>query len=265
MQFLYCHAEVQKDLRANFGLRMFIYQSLLMLKYDEVAFTALAIFIGEAPKAEHKKFERQHFGTTLSYLFNVYVVIEQDEAVLMASDNPIAIAILAAKYTAETEKDEVRRFAYKRKVFELAFAKNIPRDKIMRLLIFVHDCMSLSPAMETRFNDEFPIFKEEKIEAMQITERHWDLFDAFYKKASGGKSFRATLAQQQAELAEQQVELAKKEAERQAALAEKEAIKEAENAKIVRKLYSELNFSAEKIADLMEYDLAFVQKVISEI
>jgi hypothetical protein len=150
-------------------------------------------------------------------------------------------------------------------VFELAFAKNIPRDKIMRLLIFVHDCMSLSPAMETRFNDEFPIFKEEKIEAMQITERHWDLFDAFYKKASGGKSFRATLAQQQAELAEQQVELAKKEAERQAALAEKEAIKEAENAKIVRKLYSELNFSAEKIADLMEYDLAFVQKVIAEV
>jgi hypothetical protein len=67
-------------------------------------------------------------------------------------------------------------------------------------------------------------------------------------------------AERQALIAEKEAE---KEAEKLALIAEKEAEKELANRKTIKKLLG-TDFSPEKIADLLEFDLAFVQKVAIE-
>jgi hypothetical protein len=218
-----------------------------MLRYDDMeAFTALAIFIGDTPKEAHRKFERNDFGTCLSYMFNVFAVAEQDEATLIASDNIIALAVLAAKYTFMTTSNDINRFAYKRKVFELAVEKKIPRDKILNLLIFVHEIMDLSADLEFDFNERFPIFNEKNADNMNYHPIKTDLAEAWYAQVHG-KTFKQEIEEL----------IAEKEAE-------KEAEKKAEQRNIILKLHNELSFSAEKIADLMEYDLAFVSQIIAD-
>ncbi len=281
-QVLLLHTEVQKALENDFPQRMYLYQTLTLLRYDMSQFTALAIFIGDAPPESQTKFEREHFGTKLGYYFNNFIVIEQDDEKLMASDNPIAIAILAAKYTHLTGENDINRFKYKRKVFELATNKKIPREKILNLLIFVHECMGLSPDLEHEFKQEFQHFAEEKNNGMYITQRSISLLDALYANYMG-KSFSETLAQKDAEKeAEKAAILAQKEAEKAAILAQKEAEKatilaqkdaekatilaqkDAEKINSILQLHKELGLSAEKISSVLNYGLAFVQNTIAE-
>jgi hypothetical protein len=249
-QYLYLHIEVQKALESAFGERMFTYMSLAKLRYDRANFTALGVFIGDAPKDNHAQYEWENYGTKLLYRFNVLSIAKQDEAILIASQNPFALVILAAKYTIETKGDSARRFAFKRKVFELAIARKIPRDKIIRMLTFVYEIMDLPSELHHLFNQEITMFEQQYPETIYRTERSMELINIFYKNRTG-KTIQEEMADAIADA------VAEKEAE-------KKVEKEAERKAVILKLTNELQFSAEKIADLMGYDLTFVQETIAE-
>ena len=123
--YILFHAEVQNKLESDFSRRMFVYKSLGFLRYNTEKFTALAIFIGKAPADEHKIYEHEEFGTKTTYKFNIYVVAEQDPAVLEASNNLFDLVVLAVKYTLDTEGNDARRFQFKQRLFELTNLRGV--------------------------------------------------------------------------------------------------------------------------------------------
>jgi hypothetical protein len=105
--FVFVHLEVQGELDDDFPKRLFIYRSLIFLRYDIEDITTIAIFTGDKPSEKHKQYFTECFGSNVTFNFNFCVVVEQDEAALMASNNPFAIAMLAGKYTTETKTNIV--------------------------------------------------------------------------------------------------------------------------------------------------------------
>ena len=137
--------------------------------------TALVIYTHKAKPKEYNTFKVVNFGTELTYKFNTYVIQEQDEAQLIASDNPFAIAVLAAFYLNKAGTDSQKRFEYKKKLIEIAAKKNFDRKKLARLIIFVKYLIKLPINLE----NDFKIFiSKPKIEqGMNVTKE--DLLDYY--------------------------------------------------------------------------------------
>ena len=241
--YILFHVEVQNQLESDFSRRMFIYKSLGFLRYNTEKFTALAIFIGKPPGDEHKMYQHEEFGTKTTYKYNIYVVAEQDPTVLEVSNNLFDLGALAVKYTLDTEGNDARRFQFKRRLFELTnLHHDISIERIHKFLTFVDEYMNLKPELENEFREETPYFESFKSDKkMHTTWRTRLLAESWYRHATG-KTF--------------QEELAEKEAE-------KEAEMEAEKVKNILSMKSKTDFSAEKIADILSCDLAFVQETLA--
>ncbi len=320
--YVYVHLEVQDDLKDEFPERIYIYRSLISLRYMTQKITTIVIFTGKSPSEKHKVFKEECFNSTLLYSYTSYVIADQVEAKLEKMNNPFALAVLAAKYTINTEGDARRRLMFKQKVFELAQKKQFSVEKMEELLSFVFDYMLLSEDMENEFMAKTPIFLPLKSDTMVITRGKRALAE-MASIAIYGKPFDEVIAEQKVEqdriLAEQKAEqdrilakqkaeqakllaakeaeqdriLAKQKAEQAKLLAAKEAeqdrilakqkaeqakllaAKEAEQAKLLAAKEAEqaterrntiisllnINFTPEKIAEVLGYDLDYVLKV----
>ncbi len=265
--YVFVHLEVQDKLRDEFSERIYIYRSLISLRYMTQKITSIVIFTGKSPLEKHKVFREECFNSTLFYSYTSYVIADQDEAALEKMNNPFALAVLAAKYTINTEGDARRRLAFKQKVFELAQKKQFPVEKMEELLSFVFDYMLLSEEMENEFMAKTPIFLPLKSDTMVITRGKRKLAE-MASMAIYGKPFDEVIAEQKeaqdailAKIkAEQAQLLASKEAEQARLLASKEAEQDTERRNTIISLLK-INFTPEKIADVLGYDLDYVLKV----
>jgi len=75
---------------------MFQYYYRILDQYDK-PITAFAIFADSDKNFHPKYYEREFLGTRVHYSYNTYKIIDQDDASLKASNNPFAMAVLAAK------------------------------------------------------------------------------------------------------------------------------------------------------------------------
>jgi hypothetical protein len=107
----------------------------------------------------------------MTYKFNAYIVRAQKVADLMASDNPFSIAVLAALYMIKAGKNDFQRLEFKKKMVEIALAKNFDKRKLFRLLNFVRHLMTLPLDLETEFKNftESPKIQEKMDEKILET------------------------------------------------------------------------------------------------
>ncbi len=250
--YVYVHLEVQDELKDDFPERIYIYRSLISLRYLTQKITTIVIFTGKSPSEKHKVFREECFNSTLLYSYTSYVIADQDEAALEKMNNPFALAVLAAKYTINTEGDARRRLMFKQKVFELAQKKQFPVEKMEELLSFVFDYMLLSQEMENEFMAKTPIFVPLNSDTMVIT-RGKRALAHMASMAIYGKPFDEVIAEKEAE----------KEAEQAKLLAAKEAEQALDRRNTIHALLK-INFTPEKIADVLGFDLDYVLKVASD-
>jgi hypothetical protein len=238
--YIYVHLEIQDQLKDDFPERLYIYRSLISLRYMTQNITTIVIFTGKPPSEKHTIFHHECFNSFVLYQFNYFVIAEQIEKELEASESAFALAVLAAKYTLDTEGDEQRRLKFKQKMFELAEKKQFPFDKLEELLSFVIDYMLLSDEVENEFIATTPstIFSPQNTDSMVIT-RGQRILSEMAQIALYGKTTEALLA-------------------------DKEAEKEAERQNTIQALLT-INFSPEKIADLLGYNLKYVQKTAKKL
>jgi hypothetical protein len=250
--YIYVHLEVQDQLKDDFAERIYIYRSLISLRYMTQNITTIVIFTGKSPSEKHTIFKHTYFGSEVYYRFNYYVINDQSREALAALDRPFALAVLAAKCTLDTEEDEQQRLALKHKVVELAIKKQFPLDKIEELLSFVFDYMLLPKEVENEFMASpliSSLFKTDDMTVKAPTRGRKMLADAA-SIAIYGKPFDELLAEKAIEF---DGLLAEKEAE-------KEAEKQAERQKTVQALLKN-NFSPENIADILGLKLSYVVKI----
>ncbi|MBL7814673.1 MAG: hypothetical protein JNL70_06675 [Saprospiraceae bacterium] len=161
-RFLIVHIEFQGKSEKNFSERMFRYFVYIYLKYGTIEITALALYTGFSRPKDYNAFKVSMFGTQLHYEFNTYTVREQDEQVLMKSDNPFAIAVLASLYLIKAGKDVLLRLSYKKKLIEIARKKDFDFAKLFRLINFVGYLVTLPRDLELEYTTSTfkPIIQE---------------------------------------------------------------------------------------------------------
>ncbi len=287
------HCEAQQKPEEHFSHRMFIYRSLVNLRYEIEDITALAIFTGNPPSKDSFEYRRETYGTVISYRFNGYVIAEQNPEVLSASNNPLHIAALAAYYAHHAKKDAMQRFTFKRQLFYLIQKKKIPREKMVKLLIFVREFIDLPKDLENEFEakdfskilTELPMYQYSEgtmrfvdklfqhLRGMSFDEAKVKIDEAMVIIKEAKKKQKETANFEKKMLAEKQkaeVEKQKAEVEMQKIETEKQKI-EAELVRVgierkssILNFYQKAHISAEVIAEMMGLELGDVQNVIEE-
>jgi hypothetical protein len=206
----------------------------------------------------------------------------------LASNNPMAIAVLANLYVNQTRTELEKRAEYKTKLFELAKLKGYDREKTKRLLTFVLYLMQLPEELEAEMKSFFnknkksstmsviPQIKSKKRAKILENEKfiedltyHFaygksydEIYDILYDKALGdaGKAVQAELlaAEQAKVMAAEQAKVMA--AEQAKVMAAAEQIEQS-----IATMFQKTGWSAEKIADISGFALDLVQKVVDKI
>jgi hypothetical protein len=92
-------------------------------KYDQ-EIVAIALLTDTSKHFRPNTFHRASHGTVLTYEYNIYKFIDQDETKLMQSSNPFAIAVMAGRLANEAKNDSEKRYRFKRKLIRLVLQKN---------------------------------------------------------------------------------------------------------------------------------------------
>ncbi len=87
------HLEVQGYRDEEFALRMFTYAYRIFDRYGKLV-EALAIFTDKDRNFHPQAFQLAAFKTQLDFRFQTYKVLDQNRADLLASGNPIALALV---------------------------------------------------------------------------------------------------------------------------------------------------------------------------
>lgn len=285
--YIFIHVEFQHQPEPGFPQRMYDYRSLIYLRYGIEKISAIAVFTGASPLLNERRYYTETFGASVEYQYINLVAVEHEEAVLQASENPIAIALLAAKYTYETTGNPQERLTLKKKLSTLCQQRNIPLEKIVKLLTFVRDFISLPPKLENEFQISQLALSFSKSEPMPATQGSKDFAERIYahvygfKPSEALKAYKRQLAKEEKErnkIAEElnKAEEGRTQAEEERIKAEEERIKaeeehlaalqklEAERKHTILQLHKELSFSPPQIATFMELPEGYVIEVIDQ-
>ena len=298
VKFIFVHIEFQGKAGKAFLRRMFWYFIYIMAKYKTTDITAVIIYTGDDITKVYDRFEVSQHGTTMSYIFNAYVVSKQNEAELLASPNPMAIAVLANIYVNKTRNDLEKRAEYKKKLFELAKLKGLSAAKAQRLLTFVLHLMQLPKELEAEME---LFYKQNKKKSKMATaaelyppKKRLTKNDIFIRDLvcewNYGKTYNelrdenlarvieiiesdvelrksvTELRKSEEEFRKSQAEFRKSKAKQDEIITEQAKVLTAEQSKqSITSMFQKTGWSADKIADIGGFPLDLVQKTVAEL
>lgn len=133
------HIEVQGYKDNNFEERMFTYFYRIYDRYKKNIKDIIAIVIFTENNLDYKpsKFELNSYGTKLSYEYNIYKIIEQNEDSLLKNKNIFSYVILSTLYSIKSSNDEKKKYIFKLKLAQLLISNNYSEDDIEKVLKFI--------------------------------------------------------------------------------------------------------------------------------
>ena len=241
-KWILIHVEVQSRFERLIARRMFYLYSMISLKHDKEV-VALVVYTTKDIPHFYKHYEQRSFNTNLLYEFNAYKVADQNEADLMASDNPFALFVLANLYILQTKGEnknqQRRRFEMKKKLYELALEKKIDLEIVENLLIFVEKIMLLSIDMKAEFSEYLKSITKMTSSTIDWTESRRTVINNLHAMLYG-KTYDELIAEREKER-------------------EKERM---ERESIVLKLYFENFLTPKQIANIVDMDMERVEALI---
>jgi len=171
VEWILLHIEAQHGYGGgDLAERMYHYKCLIYSHYRKNP-VALAIISGAARKDE-RFYSHTHYGTSVVYHYNNLVLIDIDDNELKESDNPIDIALYAAKCALKA-KEEFQKFNYLRELLNLLSARGWSREDKRDLLLFLEWIMDLRDSeLEKQYTEYRSQLNEEgKIMYIPLGER----------------------------------------------------------------------------------------------
>lgn len=136
-EWILIHIEVQGYQDDEFGSRMFTYFYRLLDRYHK-PITALAIFTDDKKDYKPYRFDYRFLGTTVTYHFNAYKIIDQNEAELVNHANPFAIAVLTVLKAIQNKKSSDKTLlALKIDLFRMLHSRKMDKQTMRALANFL--------------------------------------------------------------------------------------------------------------------------------
>jgi predicted transposase/invertase (TIGR01784 family) len=136
-EYMMLHIEVQGYKDDNFEERMHTYFYRIKDKYKKPV-AAIAILTDPGKKYRPAAYKYDYIRTSVAYRFNVYKVMDQQEAELLKNDNPFAVVILTVLLALKQKKlDDSELYNQKLELARNLLSRKIPAEKTKRLLRFL--------------------------------------------------------------------------------------------------------------------------------
>lgn len=150
------HIEVQNQRgKEDLSSRMHRYWYLIKDRYN-VSITALAILTSGNKKFRPKPYIEEYLGTRITYEYNVYKILDQDEAALRANPNPFAVVILVALSAIKQKKiNDLDLKKIKHDLNRELIKRNMDRAKHKSIMNFIKYYVNFeNPKMMITFDKE---------------------------------------------------------------------------------------------------------------
>lgn len=163
-EWILIHIEVQGQSDRDFAKRMFKYYNRIFDQYDR-PITAFAIFTDANKNFHPNHYRRDLLGTKVYYEYNTFKIVEQDDTVLAASNNPFAMVVLSAKLMLSKQKtNDEQLFARAYDLVKLLLSKHISKGKIRNVMNFLKYYIRFeNPEMIGKFESEIALLTERSI------------------------------------------------------------------------------------------------------
>ena len=294
-QWILIHIEVQARFESDFSDRMYLLFSMIFAKH-RTRIASLVVYTTQKVPKRFNFFESKLPGTHLRFDFTAYKVRDQKEDLLIADKNIFALFVLANLYVIQTKgkKAETQRarLELKKKIVELAMARQMNLEKLGRFLIFVDGIMLLPSDLMDEFQNYFSktynIMSNRKLDIAQsqknvanifmgiaygdtyenlIAKERAEKLKAIQQERAEKEKERTKRMKERAEKERERAEKEKEKAEKERERAEKEKIEKemhARTAQAVFKLCVEKGWSPLETAEVLNLDIAEVEKIIAE-
>ncbi|MDZ7879724.1 MAG: hypothetical protein U5L45_18745 [Saprospiraceae bacterium] len=251
-KWILIHIEVQSYFEQLFAKRMFEMFAFIFKKHQH-PIVAIAIYTGIKTPRFFNQFTEQYYGTSITYRFNAYRIMKQDEMELLASDNIFSLFVLANIYANNTRKNLRKRLAYKEQMMELAIEHGISHEKMHRFFLFIEGIMKIPLDLQEEFRNHIrTTYKIEKDMSSVLNQSAKPWADIFTEIIYGDTT--ENMLKKEREVAQKEREVAQKERE----------VAQKEREKVVVKMYTEVEWSATKIADILDMPIKDVKKIIAK-
>jgi hypothetical protein len=137
-QYLLVHIEIQGYFEEDFSKRMFKYFYRISDLHNSYNITAISVYTEDKEDFKPNKFEHNLFGTELTYKFNTYKVLEQEEEALKESNNIFAFVVLAVLYSLRAKDNQKTKLNFKVDLTKILISKKYSEEDILELFEFIN-------------------------------------------------------------------------------------------------------------------------------
>ena len=141
-QWVLLHIEIQGPGGEDISFRMMLYCCLIFSHYRRAP-VALAILTSPRPQEKLGVYEASQYGTRLLYQYNCLELYNQDDEELLGSDNPLDLALYAAKKALLCRNEEGQKFQYLLTLTRLLAKKGWSEKDRRDILLFIARVINL--------------------------------------------------------------------------------------------------------------------------
>lgn len=156
---------------------MFKYFYRISDLHNSYNITAISVYTEDKEDFKPNKFEHNLFGTELTYKFNTYKVLEQEEEALKESNNIFAFVVLAVLYSLRAKDNQKTKLNFKVALTKILISKKYSEEDILELFEFINLFLSFK-------NEKYDNLFYEELDKMPKTKEKESLssYDKFILK-----------------------------------------------------------------------------------
>ena len=151
-QHILLHIEIEANNPYNIAQRMFIYYCALKLKFPNIEIQSLIIYLGEENPINWHLYNYKFILLEITYKCKYFNIADVKEDDLLKSNNPFAYMVLFTKWLFKNKQTMQKRFTITKKLFLILKDRKIDIKTIKKVFIFVNKLVSLSNEMEKEIN-----------------------------------------------------------------------------------------------------------------
>ena len=262
--FILLHIEIQQSNPTEIAKRMFNYYTNLILKYPDKEVHSLLVYIG---KEQHKNmhiFNIQNESISIEFKFTYFNLAEQSKEFLLSKNNLLGICLFFTKMIQEKKNKETSNYTIIKEVIELIKKINKSVDEYKKFINFVEEIIPINvePALDKYINQEKNniMGNLSHINSVKKANAVVESVETLWKE---GKTLKDYITQGLITGRQEGIREGIQEGIQKGIQKGKHEGRQEGRQESILNLHKK-GYKAPKIADLLDFELAFVEKIIDK-
>ena len=254
--FILLHIEIQQSNPTEIAKRMFNYYTHLILKYPDKEVHSLLVYIGKEQHNNMHIFNIQNESISIEFKFTYFNLAEQSKEFLLSKNNLLGIILFFTKMIQEKKNKESSNYSIIKEIIELIKKINKSVDEYKKFINFVEEIIpvNVEPALDKYINQEKNniMGNLSHINSVKKANAVVESVETLWKE---GKTLKDYITQG--------LKTGRQEGIQEGIQKGKQEGRQEGRQESILNLHKK-GYKAPQIADLLDFELAFVEKIIDK-